>query len=118
MNELDYEHLFFESNYDHKLKRRFSYSTHFSFGYQVAAYARHIPLRATMKGTLAEEKCLAILHSYLSNALQSSGIIEYYTCVSGKEDLSISKRRDIRWPDINNPYDLLVGDREFLQVTL
>lgn len=91
--ELDFVHLYFENNYDGKLKRKVSYSPHFSFNYQVAAYSSHIPLKLELKGTTEEEKCLKILYSYLEEALQSSGIIEYFTSLSGKEDLDISKRR-------------------------
>ncbi|OZM57720.1 hypothetical protein CIB95_04970 [Lottiidibacillus patelloidae] len=116
-NDLDYEHLFFESNYEPQLKQRFSYSSHFSFDHQVGADARQIPIRDTIKGTMEEEKCLAILYSYLSDALHSNGVLEYYTCVNGREDLPTSKRRNVRWTDINNPYDLVIRDREFWVIT-
>ncbi|WML46717.1 hypothetical protein RCG23_13795 [Neobacillus sp. PS3-34] len=117
-NELDFTHLYFENNYDSKLKRRFSYSPHFSFNHQVAAYSNHIPLKYEIKGTAEEEKCLTILYFYLEEAIQASGIVEYFTCLSSKEELSISKKRNIRWKDIKDPYDLVLEDREFWEITL
>lgn len=116
-NELDFIHLYFESNYDSKLKRRFSYSPHFSYNHQVAAYSSHIPLNLQLKGTVEEEKCLTILYSYLEKAIQASGIVEYFTCLSGKEDLALSKKRNIHWLDIKKPYDLVLEDREFWEIT-
>lgn len=69
------------------------------------------------KGTAEEEKCLKILYSYLEEALKSSGIVEYFTSLSGKEDLDISKRRNIRWKEVKTPYDLVLEDREFWEIT-
>jgi hypothetical protein len=117
-NEFDFTDLYFENNYDSKLKRRFSYSPHFSFIHQVATYSNHIPLKFELKGTVVEEKCLTILYSYLEEALQSSGVVEYFTCLSGKEELAISKKRNIRWVDIKKPYNLVLEDREFWEITL
>lgn len=116
-NELDFAHLYFGNNYDSKLKRKFSYSPHFSFTHQVAAYASHIPLKLELKGTAEEDKCLTILYSYLEESLQASGVVEYFTCLSGKEDLAISKKRQICWLDIKKPYDLVLEDREFWEIT-
>lgn len=118
INELDFTDLYFENNYDSKLKRRFSYSQHFSFNHQVAAYSNHIPSKFELKGTEEEEKCLTILYSYLEEALQASSVIEYFTCLSGKEDSAISKKRNIRWMDIKTPYDLVLDDLEFWEITL
>ena len=117
-NELDFTHLYFENNYDSKSKRRFSYSTHFSFKHQVAAYSNFIPLKYDLKGNAVEEKCLTILYSYLEEALQASGVVEYFTSLNGKEALAISKKRNIRWMDIKTPYDLVLDDREFWEITL
>jgi hypothetical protein len=117
-NELDFTHLYFENNYDSKLNRRFSYSPHFSFNHQVAASSNHIPLKYEIKGTAEEEKCLTILYSYLEEAIQASGVVEYFTCLSSKEELEISKKRNIRWKDIKTPYDLVLEDREFCEITL
>ncbi|MGE6376017.1 hypothetical protein [Peribacillus muralis] len=92
LNELDFMYLYFDNNYDSKLKRKFSYSPHFSFDYQVAAYSNHIPLGLGFTGKAEEGKCLTILYHYLNEALNASGVIEYFTCLSGKEDSSISKK--------------------------
>jgi hypothetical protein len=113
-NELDFVHLYFENNYDSKLKRRFSYNPHFSYNHQVAAYSNQIPIYLQLKGTAEEEKCLTILYSYLEEA---SGVVEYFTCLSGKEDLALSKKRKIHWLDIKKPYDLVLEDREFWEIT-
>jgi hypothetical protein len=117
-NELDFTHLYFENNYDSKLKRRFSYSHHFFFNHQVAAYSNYIPLKYQLKGTAEEEKCLIILYSYLEEPIQASGVVEYFTCLSNKEELAISKKRNTRWKDIKKPYDLVLEDREFWEITL
>ena len=118
-NEFDFTDLYFENNYDSKLKRKFSYSPHFSFNHQVAAFSNHLPLKKIeFKGTVEEEKCLTILYSYLEEALQASGVVEYFTCLSGKEKLAISKKRNIRWMDIKKPYDLVLEDREFWEISL
>lgn len=116
-NELDFAHIYFENNYDSKLKQRISFSPHFSFNHQVAAYASHIPLKLQLNGTAEEGKCLSLLYSYLDEALQASGVAEYFTCLSGKEDLAISKKRQIHWLDIRDPYDLVIEDREFWEIT-
>ncbi|TXL57803.1 hypothetical protein FHP05_14875 [Cerasibacillus terrae] len=116
-SELDFVHLYFENNYDEKLKRKFSYSPHFSFAYQVATYSNHIPFKFELIET-KEEKCLNILYSYLENAIQSSGMIEYFTSLSGKEDQDIFKKRKVRWKEIKTPYDLVLEDREFWVITL
>ncbi|WP_260286614.1 hypothetical protein [Peribacillus aracenensis] len=34
----------------------------------------------------------------------------------GKEDSALSKKRNIRWMDIKNPYDLVMEDREFWEI--
>ena len=116
-SELDFTHLYFQKNYDSKQKRRFSYSPHFSFVHQVAVYANHLPFKNSLKGTAEEEKCLKILYAYLEEALQSAGIVEYFTSLSGKEDLEILKRRKVRWVEIKTPYDLVLEDREFWEIT-
>lgn len=117
-SELDFANLYFENNYDGKLKRKVSYSPHFSFIHQVAVYVNYITFKYRLKRTPEEEKCLKILYLYLEEALQSSGIEEYFTSLSGKEDLEISKRRNIRWMEVKTPYDLVLEDREFWEVTL
>src|SRR5690625_3716581 len=68
-NELDFIHLYFENNYGSKLKRRFSYSLHFSYSHQVAAYSNYIPLNLQLKGNSEEKKCLTILYAYLEEAI-------------------------------------------------
>ncbi|MEI3598501.1 MULTISPECIES: hypothetical protein [unclassified Oceanobacillus] len=117
-SELDFAHLYFENNYDSELKQRFSYSPHFSFKHQVAADARDIPLKLQLQGTAEEAKCLSILHAYIEEALQASGVVEYFTSLNGKEDSSIAKKRYIRWSDIKDPYDLVIDDLEFWEITL
>lgn len=116
--ELDFTHLSFENNYDRNLKRKFSYSPHFSFDCQVAAYSNFIPLKPRLRGTAEEEKCLRILYDYLEAAMQESGIIEYFTCLSGKEDSPISKKQSVRWKDMKDGYDLVIEDREFWEITI
>ena len=115
--ELDFAHLHFENNYNPELKGRFSYSPHFSFKHQVAADARKIPLKLHLKGTAEEAKCLGILYAYIEEALGVSGIVEYFTCLNGKEDAAISKKRHIRWSDVLEPYDLVLEDLEFWEIT-
>ncbi|MGM0847033.1 MAG: hypothetical protein ACQEUT_18910 [Bacillota bacterium] len=115
--ELDFVHLFFENNYDANQKKKISYSTHFSMKYEVSAYANQIPFKYHLKGTKVEEKCLGILHTYLEEALQSSGILEYFTSLSGEEDREISKKRNVSWSSIKSPYDLVLEDREFWTIT-
>jgi hypothetical protein len=117
-NELDFTHIYFENNYNSKLKRRFSYSPHLSFNHQVVAYSNHIPLKYELKGTAEEEKCLTILYSYLEEAIQASGVVEYFTYLSSKEELAISKKRNIRWKEIKKPYDLVLEDLEFWEIRL
>ncbi len=116
--ELDFVHLYFENNYDEEIKKRFSYSRHFSFNYQVTTYSNHIPLKNELEGNSTEEKVLDILYSYLEKAVQSSGVVDYFTSLNGEEDLNISQRSKVRWKEIKTPYDLVLGDREFLVITL
>ncbi|MEJ8766732.1 hypothetical protein WKU33_12835 [Oceanobacillus sp. HCA-5259] len=116
-SELDFAHLHFENNYDPGLKDRFSYSPHFSFKHQVAADARDIPLKLQLRGTAEEAKCLGILHAYIEEVLQASGVVEYFTCLNGKEESAISKKRHIRWSDMKDPYDLVLEDLEFWEIT-
>ncbi|TDK58173.1 hypothetical protein E2K98_24985 [Bacillus salipaludis] len=49
-DEYDFAELYFENNYDSETKRKFSYSPHFSFKYQVAVMSYHIPLKHWEKG--------------------------------------------------------------------
>lgn len=116
-SELDFVHLYFENNYDEKLKRKIPYSPHFSFNYQVATYSNKLPLKLELEGTAVEGKVLDLLYSYLEKAVQSSGIVEYFTSLNGKEDLKISQQREVRWEEIKTPYDLVLKDREFWVIT-
>lgn len=115
--ELDFVHLYFENNYDEKLKQRFSYSPHFSFNYQVATYSNHMPLTLDIQGTAEERKVLDILYAYLEKAVQSSGVVEYFTSLEGKQDADVSSQREVRWNEIQTSYDLLLNDREFWVIT-
>ncbi|GAE29326.1 hypothetical protein [Halalkalibacter hemicellulosilyticus] len=117
-NEVDFTHLFFEDNYDSNSKRRFPYSSHFSYKHQVAAYANHIPLTSQLKGNAEEEKCLTILYDYMGEAIQKSGVIQYFTSLNGEENLALSNKRNIHWLDLKKPYDLVLEDRELWEVTL
>jgi hypothetical protein len=117
-SELDFVHLYFENNYDSETKQRFNYSPHFSYKHQVASYANKIPLNNQLCGTSEEEKCLAILYSYIEKAIQNGNVIEYFTSLNGEEDLALSRKRSINWLDIKDPYDLVLEDREFLEMTL
>ncbi|ALC83059.1 MULTISPECIES: hypothetical protein [Bacillus] len=116
--ELDFTHLYFENNYNSEKKARFTYSAHFSFKHQVAASHNFLPLKYQVNGNSMEEKCLTLLYSYLEEAVQASGIIEYFTSLNGKEYLPISHKRSIRWADIKTSYDLVMEDLEFWEITL
>ncbi|RLL41141.1 hypothetical protein D8M04_18040 [Oceanobacillus piezotolerans] len=116
-NELDFIHLYFENNYDRELKQRFNYSQHFSYKHQVGAYSNQIPLKNVLRKTQEEEKCLTLLYNYIEEAIQNSNIVEYFTSVNGQEDLPLSRKRSINWLDIKNPYDLVLEDRELLEIT-
>lgn len=117
-SKLDYTHLYFENNYDSEKKQRFTYSAHFSYKHQVAADSNQIPLYNQLRGTPEEEKCLTILYTYIEEAIQSSNNIEYFTSWNGEEDLALSNKRSINWLDIKSPYDLVLKDRELLEITL
>ncbi|MCM3491137.1 hypothetical protein M3689_17700 [Alkalihalophilus marmarensis] len=117
-NELDFTHLYFENNYDSHSKQRFSYSPHFTYKHQVAAFSNHIPLPYQLKGTAEQDKCLSILYTYLEEAIQQCGVVEYFTSLNGEEDLPLLKKRTIQWPDVKKPYDLVIDDREFWEITL
>ncbi|MFV8828492.1 hypothetical protein [Alkalihalobacterium sp. APHAB7] len=116
-NEWDFTHLFFENNYDANTKKRFSYSTHFSFKHQVACDHNHMPLKTQITRRSVETKCLTILYDYMEEALEASGILEYFTSLNGHEDRPLYKKRTIRWANIQTPYDLVLEDREFWEVT-
>lgn len=116
--ELDYTHLYFENNYDGIKKNRVSFSSHFSYDYQVSAYANRVPLKHREDGSPIERKCLALLYTYIEQAILNSGIIEYFTCISGEEDKSLSAKRNIHWKDIQGPYDLVLNDLEFWEIKL
>ncbi|MFD1412271.1 hypothetical protein [Oceanobacillus jeddahense] len=116
--ELDFTHLYFENNYDSEIKRRFSYSSHFSYKYQAAACANQIPLKNQIRGTAEEEKCLTILYAYIDEVMQNSQAVEYFTSLNGEEDLPLFRKRSIHWPDIKSPYDLVLEDREFWEIFL
>ncbi|AVQ97752.1 hypothetical protein OBCHQ24_01335 [Oceanobacillus iheyensis] len=117
-NEFDFVHLYFENNYDSEKKQRFTYSPHFSYKHQVAAYSKQIPLKNDLSGRPEEEKCLSILYNYMEEAIQYSNIIEYFTSLNGEEDARLSKKRSINWLDIKSPYDLVLDDREFMEIIL
>lgn len=116
--ELDFAHLYFEKNYDHELQQRFTYSSHFSFKHQAAAFSNHIPLANQFSGTPEEEKCLTILYNYMKDAIETSNIIEYFTSWNGEEDLPLSSKRSVSWLDIKKPTDLILEDRGFIEITL
>jgi hypothetical protein len=116
--EYDFTHLYFENNYDSVLKKRVSLCQHTSFEYQVTAYSNAIPKPSSITGSPIERKCLSLLYQYLEVAIRESGIIEYYTCISGQEDRPISDRKSFSWSKMKNPYDLVIEDREFIEITL
>lgn len=116
--ELDFVHLSFETNYDSEIKKRFSYSPHFTYKHQVAGYANQIPFPNTVSGRSEEEKCLRNLYNYLEGAIEKSSIVEYFTSLNGEEDLALSNKRSVNWEDIKDPYDLVIEDRELLEITL
>ena len=115
--ELDFTHLFFENNIDEQSKKRFSFSPHFSLEHQVAFSHNFLPLKNELKGNSIEEKCLNILYSYIEEALQMSGVVEYFSSLNGKEDLPVSCKKSIHWSDLKTPYDLVLADREFWEIS-
>ncbi|EKN71628.1 hypothetical protein BABA_00445 [Neobacillus bataviensis LMG 21833] len=116
--ELDFAHLSFEDNYDPKSKSRFSYSPHFSFEFQVACSFNFLHLKNGLKGNATDDKCMALLYSYIDEALKSNGFVDYFTCWNGEEELLITNKRSIQWADIKTSYDLVLADREFWEITL
>lgn len=116
--EYDFTHLYFENNYDPVSKAKFSFSRHFTYKHQVETGHNSLPLKNQINGTDIEAKCLQILYLYMENAIHSSNIIEYFTSVSGKENEPISVKRNVNWADIKDPYDLVLEDREFWEISL
>ncbi|MGM7700608.1 hypothetical protein ACSVDE_02720 [Pseudalkalibacillus sp. Hm43] len=117
-NELDFTHLYFEDNIENRSKKRISFSPHFSFEYQVDTSHNFMPLKGSETGHPNEEKCLHILYCYLDEALHDSGIVEIFTCVSGDEHRAINSKKQVKWKDIQSPYDLVMMDREFWVIHL
>lgn len=59
-----------------------------------------------------EEKGRGQLCSYIDEALQNSGFLEFFTSLNGEEELPLHKRRSIKWKEIRF-HDLVLEDREF-----
>ncbi|WP_088011208.1 hypothetical protein [Gottfriedia acidiceleris] len=116
-NELDFTHLFLERNYDPEEKKFFSFSNHFKYKYQVGMVSTQIPLKGEKgKTTPEEEKCLKILYEYIKDAVNESGIIEYYASWNSEENYPISIKRQITLSDLKTPSDLIIADREFVTI--
>ena len=75
-------------------------------------------LKDGLKGNAIDEKCLGLLQTYINDALQVSGIVEYFTSWNGEGALPITDKRSIQWTDIKIPYELVLADREFWVITL
>jgi len=116
--ELDFTHLYFENNYDSELKKKFSFSNHLTYEYQVAAYANQIPLKGSESGSTFEKKCLNILYKYVEEAIYNSGYIELFTCWNGEENNRLSNHRKVKWENIKSPYDLVLNDLEIVEIIL
>lgn len=116
-SEYDFTHLYFENNYDSELKQRFTFSKHFSYKHQVATASNYLPFKKQESGTREEKKCLTILYEYIEKAIQYSNVIEVLSSLNGREDEALLKRSSVSWSDIKNPYDLVLEDRELLEIT-
>jgi len=116
--ELDFTHLYFENNYNSITKKRFSYSNHLTYEYQVAAYANQIPIRGQETGSSYEKKCLKILYEYIEKAIYQSGYLELFTSWNGEESNLLSNQRRLRWENIKDPYDLVLKDLEVVEIIL
>ncbi len=117
-NELDFTHLYFENNIEDTSIERISFSSHFNFEYQVDTSHNFMPLKGSETGHPHEEKCLQILYRYLEEALHDSGILEIFTSISGEEHRAIRSMKQVKWKDIQSPYDLVMDDREFWVIHL
>jgi hypothetical protein len=116
--ELDFTHLYFENNYDSKLKKKFSFSNHLTYEFQVTAYANQVPLKGRETGSTYEKKCLDILYGYVEKAIFKGGHIEMFTCWNGEENNRLSNYRKVYWKDIKSPYDLVLNDLEIVEIIL
>jgi len=114
--ELDFAHLFMEKNYDEETKVTFSCSKHLKYKHQVAFMSNGIPLKGekvNLNHPLAK-KYMNILYSYILEAINDSGVIQYYTSINSEENLPLSSEREIRLVDLKIPEDLILADRELV----
>ncbi|MCP8971035.1 hypothetical protein [Ectobacillus ponti] len=109
--ELDFAHIHFEDNWNEKQQRRTPFSSHLTYEYQVALWYG-IPVKRGVRRTPEEEKCLRLLYQYVEEALQQSGVVEYFASWHGEEEDLLLKWKTVRWEEIQTPYDLVLEDRE------
>ncbi|MEH7351115.1 hypothetical protein [Gottfriedia acidiceleris] len=115
-NELDFTHLYMERNYDPEEKKIFSFSKHFKYKYQVCMMSQQVPLKGEKRITPEGEKCLKILYEYIIEAVNESGVIEYYASWNSEEDYPINHKRQIALTDLKSPRDLIIAEREFVTI--
>ena len=46
-----------------------------------------------------------------------SGVVEYFSSLNGKEDLPFSCKKSIFGRFLKTPYDLVLADREFREIS-
>ncbi|UPM55520.1 hypothetical protein [Gottfriedia acidiceleris] len=113
-NELDFTHLYMERNYDSEEKKIFSFSKHFKYKHQVCMMSQQVPLKGEKQITPEGEKCLKILYEYIKEAVNESGVIEFFASWNSEEDHPISQIRQISLTDLKSPRDLIIAEREFI----
>ncbi|ODG91494.1 MULTISPECIES: hypothetical protein [Bacillaceae] len=115
-NELDFTHVYMERNYDPEEKKFFSFSKHFKYKYQVSMVSTQVPLKGEKRITPEGEKCLKILYEYIREAVNESGVIEFFASWNSEEDYPIREKRQITLTDLKTPRDLIIADREFVTI--
>ncbi|MGG2028714.1 hypothetical protein AB1282_23700 [Gottfriedia sp. S16(2024)] len=115
-NELDFTHLYMERNYNLEEKRIFSFSKHFQFKHQVWMMSQQVPMKGEKRITPEGEKCLKILYEYIKEAVNESGVIEYFASWNSEEDLPINHKREMTLIDLKTPRDLIIAQREFVTI--
>jgi len=115
---LDFDHLFIKGNWDKERKVIASYSEHFKYKYQVGFISGQIPIkgRGGKLNSPRVKKYLDILYKYIVDAVNDSGVIEYYTSWNSEEDLPISGMRQISLANLKFPEDLVIADRELVTI--
>ncbi|PGM56997.1 hypothetical protein [Bacillus sp. AFS053548] len=99
-----------------KKKKMFSFSKHFKYKYQVCMMSQQVPLKGEKRISPEGEKCLKILYEYIKEAVNESGVIEYYASWNSEEDYPINHKRQIALTDLKSPRDLIIAEREFVTI--